>query len=151
MSDLYDEDFVLWSEQQAGLLRRRASGELINEAELDWTHIAEELEAVGSNTRRELRNRLMRLLQHLLKWQYQPELRSRSWRSTIRTQRNEIGDLLGDNPSLVARLPELFIAAYQRARTEAMEETGLLSLPDVPPFTIDDALYAYSLEPHPED
>ena len=124
MSDLYDEDFVLWSEQQAGLLRRRASGELINEAELDWTHIAEELEAVGSNTRRELRNRLMRLLQHLLKWQYQPELRSRSWRSTIRTQRHEIGDLLGDNPSLVARLPELFIAAYQRARTEAMEETA---------------------------
>jgi hypothetical protein len=77
MSD-YDIDLSLWSEQQAALLRRRAAGELINEAELDWYNIAEEIESVGGNTRRELRNRLARLLQHLLKWHYQPEHRSRS-------------------------------------------------------------------------
>jgi hypothetical protein len=76
MSDLYDVDFILWTEQQATLLRRRAAGELVNDAELDWQNLAQEIEAVGGNTRRELRHRLARLLQHLLKWHYQPEQRS---------------------------------------------------------------------------
>jgi hypothetical protein len=140
MSDLYDEDFTLWTEQQAALLRRRAAGELVNDAELDWRNIAEEIESVGGNTRRELRNRLARLLQHLLKWRYQPEHRSRSWRLTIRTQRQEIDDLLSDNPSLQSKLPELFLAAYPRARTLALEETGLLDLPQASPFTVEQAL-----------
>jgi Domain of unknown function DUF29 len=140
MGDLYDEDFTLWTEQQTMLLRRRAAGELINDAELDWLNIAEEIESVGGNTRRELRNRLMRLLQHLLKWHYQPELRSRSWRSTIRTQRQEIEDLLADNPSLRARLPELYSAVYHRARHAALDETGLLDLPEDVPFTVEQAL-----------
>ncbi len=139
MSD-YDIDLSQWAEQQAALLRRRAAGELVNEAEFDWENIAEEIEAVGGNTRRELRNRLTMLLQHLLKWHYQPEHRSRSWRSTIRTQRQEIEDLLADNPSLRARLPELFEAAWPRARTDAMEETGLLDLPRVSPFTVEQVL-----------
>jgi hypothetical protein len=47
MSDLYNRDIVTWSEQQAALLRRRAVGELVNEAELDWDNIAEEIESVG--------------------------------------------------------------------------------------------------------
>jgi hypothetical protein len=50
MSDLYDEDFTLWTEQQAALLRRRAAGELVNDADLDWQNIAEEIEAAGGNT-----------------------------------------------------------------------------------------------------
>jgi hypothetical protein len=140
MSDLYDEDFILWTEQQATLLRRRAAGELINDAELDWQNLAEEIEAVGGNTRRELRHRLVRLLQHLLKWHYQPERRSRSWRATIRTQRQEIEDLLADNTSLRAKLPEFFAVAFPRARADALEETGLLGLPEVLPFTIEQAL-----------
>jgi hypothetical protein len=142
MSDLYDEDFVLWTERQATLLRRRAAGDLVNDAELDWQNLAEEIEAVGGNTRRELRNRLARLLQHLLKWHYQPELRSRSWRATIRTQRQEIEDLLADNPSLRARLPEFVAAAYPRARAAAMDETGLLDLPEESPFTTEHTLTA---------
>ena len=73
MSDLYDEDFTIWTERQAALLRRRAAGELVNDAELDWRNIAEEIESLGGNARRELRSRLARLLQHLLKWHYQPE------------------------------------------------------------------------------
>lgn len=140
MNDLYDEDFVAWSERQAALLRRRAAGELVNDAEIDWTNVAEEIEAVGGSTRRELRNRLARLLQHLLKWHYQPDHRSRGWRVTIRTQRQEIEDLLTDNPSLRPRLSEMFPVAYQRGRTEALEETGLLDLPRVSPFTVEQAL-----------
>ena len=37
----YDTDILTWSERQAALLRRRAAGELINDADLDWSNIAE--------------------------------------------------------------------------------------------------------------
>ena len=49
MSDLYETDVFAWSERQGALLRRRAAGELVNEAELDWLHLAEEIETVGAH------------------------------------------------------------------------------------------------------
>jgi hypothetical protein len=39
MSD-YDTDLLTWSERQAALLRRRAAGELMNDAEIDWANVA---------------------------------------------------------------------------------------------------------------
>ncbi len=57
MSDLYDTDFVSWSRQQSDLLRRRASGELVNEAEIDWPNVAEEIEALGKTEARAHRRR----------------------------------------------------------------------------------------------
>ena len=67
MSDLYDTDILLWSEQQAGLLRRRAAGELVNDAELDWPNIAEEIESVGSEQRHAVKSLLLQALLHRLK------------------------------------------------------------------------------------
>ena len=136
----YDTDLLTWSERQAALLRRRAAGELVNDAEIDWSNVAKEIESVGRSERRELRNRLARLLQRLLKWQYQPEHRSRSWRATIATQRREIEALLADSPSLRATLPDLLAVAYRAARNDAIMETGLLDLPEVSPFTVEQAL-----------
>lgn len=95
---------------------------------------------MGASARRELRTRLARLAQRLLKWRYQPELRSRSWRTTIRNQRHEIRELLKESPSLEARLPEIFPDAYRRGRGDALDETGLLDLPETAPFTIAQAL-----------
>ena len=140
MSDLYEDDLVLWSERQTDLLRRRAAGELVNDTGLDWTNIAEEIEAVGSSQRRELRSRMIRLLQHLLKWHYQPELRSRSWRATIAVQREDIEALLEDSPSLRRTLPDVLPRAYRSAREHALNETGLLDLPEASPFTLEQAL-----------
>jgi hypothetical protein len=67
VNDLYETDVVLWSEQQADLLRRRAAGELVNDAELDWPNIAEEIEAVGGEQRHAVESLLMRALVHMLK------------------------------------------------------------------------------------
>lgn len=140
VDSLYEADVVMWSERQTELLRRRAAGDFANDADLDWAHIAEEIEAVGRSARRELRSRLVLLVHHLLKWRYQPEFRSGSWRTTIRNQRNAIEDLLSESPSLKAALPEMFSAAYPRARLNAMDETGLLELPETNPLTIEQAL-----------
>ena len=68
----YEEDFYLWTEEQARLLR---SGEF---SAIDAANIAEEIESMGRSDRRELKSRLIVLLTHLLKWRYQPEARSRS-------------------------------------------------------------------------
>jgi len=63
----YDTDIVLWPEHQAGLLRRRAASELVNEAELDWSNITEEIESVGSEQRHAVDSLLMRALVRWLK------------------------------------------------------------------------------------
>jgi hypothetical protein len=67
ISDLYDEDILQWSEQQATLLRCRAAGELVNDADLDWPNIAEEIESVGRSELRALESHLILALLHDLK------------------------------------------------------------------------------------
>src|SRR3954464_7943358 len=66
MSD-YDTDILAWSERQSALLRRRATGELVNDAELDWPNIAEEIEAVGSEQLHAVTSLLTQALVHMLK------------------------------------------------------------------------------------
>src|ERR1700684_4714536 len=90
----YDRDFYAWANEQVALLR---AGKL---AQADLEHIAEEIESMGRTEKRELISRLTVLLLHLLKWRFQPEFRSRSWRLSIDGQRLDIEDLLKDNASL---------------------------------------------------
>ena len=89
-----DQDIVAWAHEQALLLR---SGQL---SAIDAEHLAQEIEAVSASERRELRNRLKVLLQHLLKWQYQPERSTRSCLATMLEQRDSIEDVLKTSPSL---------------------------------------------------
>lgn len=115
----YDRDFYQWTRDQADLLR---GGRL---TALDVEHLAEELESMGARERRELTNRLKVLIAHLLKWQCQPELRSRSWDATIREQRLSLQDLLDDNPSLRPLLDDQLNRAYRLGRLLAVRETNL--------------------------
>ena len=116
---LYDQDFFAWANEQARLLR---AGKL---AQADIGHIAEEIESMGKAEKRELVSRLTVLLAQLLKWQFQPERRGKSWRNTIATQRLEVADHLADNPSLRARLAQSVVDAYKRACLAAANETDL--------------------------
>lgn len=117
MSDLYDTDIVLWSEHQSGLLRRRAAGELVNEAELDWSNIAEEIESLGRNQARELASRVAAVILHLMKLQASPASDPRAgWRDTVQEQRDEIERLLVDAPTLRGRIPAIIARELERAR-----------------------------------
>ncbi len=142
MSDLYEEDITLWSERQAALLRRRAAGELVNEAEVDWTNIAEEIESMGRSERDQLTSRLAVLLAHLLKWRHQPGYRGNSLRLTILEQRRRVEKLLGRNPSLRPRLDDLLAEAYADALLIAERETGLPegAFPETCPWSFEDAM-----------
>ena len=119
MSELYDRDFYAWANEQAGLLR---AGNL---SRADIGNIAEEIETLGRSEKRELVSRLTALLQHLLKWRFQPERRGRSWELSVANARDDLTDHLGDNPSLKTMLPKAMATRYRRARRGAELETGL--------------------------
>ena len=124
----YDTDTVGWSERQAALLRRRAAGELINEADLDWPNIAEEIESLGKREQQRLYNRVMTVLEHLIRLQASPSIDPRAgWRSTIVRSRVQIAKLLQDNPSLRPTAPDVIAGALPAAReiaAEALAEHG---------------------------
>jgi hypothetical protein len=116
---LHDSDFYAWSLEQAALLRAGRAGEADLEA------IAEEIESMGKTEKRELVSRLTVLLLPLLKWRCQPAGPGNSWRLSIANARDEIADLLSDNPSLKAVLDEVTASAYRYARRNAAIETDL--------------------------
>ncbi|OKH24266.1 DUF29 domain-containing protein [Chroogloeocystis siderophila] len=119
INNLYDIDFYAWTQQQAKLLRDRQWHEL------DLPNLIEEIECLGKQQRQELRNRLSILIGHLLKWEYQPQKRIRSWLSTIRVQRMDLNDILQENPSLKSYLEEALHKAYQKGIELAVGETNL--------------------------
>jgi hypothetical protein len=129
---LYETDFVSWTEQTAQLIRAAQFGQV------DWEAVVEEIESLGRSDRRELKSRLEVLLQHLLKWQYQSNLRSGSWRNTIDEQRNRIEDLLQESPSLNPYLEDVLAECYRRGRKAASNETELSvnTFPVECPYTI---------------
>ncbi len=129
----YQTDYYGWTEEQARLLK---SGRW---QEVDIENIIEEIESMGRSEKRSLESRLIVLITHLLKWQYQPTRRGKSWQLTIKGQRVSCSDVLDDNPSLKNKLDELFIKSYYRAKLEAAKETGLDedSFPETCPYTLD--------------
>ena len=131
MSNLYRADFYGWANDQAAALKRR------DPQALDWENLAEELESLGKTEARELYNRYVVVLTHLLKWAYQPEKRTRSWRNTIANQRSALRKHLAENPSLKARDAEEFADAYEISRREASTETDMdvEAFPERAPFT----------------
>jgi iron-sulfur cluster repair protein YtfE (RIC family) len=137
-ADAYERDFHAWAMKNAELLRQ---GRL---SEIDTENIAEELETMGRSERRELVNRLTMLLAHLLKWRYQPENRSRSWRYSILEQRRAVSRLLRDSPSLRAGLNSYLADAYEDTLLHAAKETGLdeTAFPPACPWSIDKTLEA---------
>lgn len=140
---LYDIDFYAWTQEQSILLT------LGQWQSLDIENLVEEIESLGRQQKQELRNRLAVLIGYLLKWEFQPELRGKSWKATIREQRDRITLHLKDNPSLKSYLSEGATDAYKLALSLVVRETPLdySDLPSDCPYSI-----AQILDPQfPED
>ncbi|MDG2990520.1 DUF29 domain-containing protein [Candidatus Synechococcus calcipolaris G9] len=135
---LYDRDFYAWLQEQVALLK---SGQL---DQLDIVNLVEEIESLGRQERRELVNRLGILLGHLLKWQFQPRRRSKSWTATIVGQRQDVQELIDDNPSLKPYLIEAMENAYQKGVLLVLKETPLSQndLPSQCPYTFEQVMDA---------
>jgi hypothetical protein len=134
----YDQDVILWSQEQARLLRARRF------AELDIEHLADEIEDVGKSEKRDLASRMAVLLAHLLKWKSQPESRTNSRRTTINDQRRRIALAIKETPSLkaVMRVADWQEGVWLDARCQARKEMGLTGddLPEACPWPMEQAV-----------
>jgi hypothetical protein len=132
----YEDDFYTWVEEQVALLR---AGQL---TEIDALNVAEELSDVGKSEFNSLKSALTILVLHLLKWDYQPARRTRSWELSIREQRIQIAHVLEDSPGLKPRIQTALERAYSSGRTKALDETGLADdeVPEMSPYAFDDLM-----------
>lgn len=119
LAQLYDQDFDLWINQTAKLLRE---GKL---NELDVPNLLEEIETMGRSEKNALISNLVVVLMHLLKYQYQPEKRTSSWLSSIREHRRRLKKALQTSPSLKNYLRDNLAETYDDSRDLAALETGL--------------------------
>ena len=135
-SALYASDFHAWTVEQSAALQRAAA------SELDWAGLAEEIGDLGNEVFNALRSSFRIILIHLLKWDHEPERRSRSWVASIRSHRQEVADILSRSTSLRPRQHEAIEAAYRRARIEAAGEMDRpeRTLPASCPYSLEDVL-----------
>ena len=126
----YDEDLYTWVQEQVALLR---AGRL---DEVDAENVAEELSDVGKSEFSKLQSALEIVLIHMLKWDHQPERRSRSWANSIAAHRRHCTDVLKDNPGLKSRREEAVERGYAQAILGASSETNrdAASFPAVCPY-----------------
>jgi predicted DNA-binding ribbon-helix-helix protein len=119
LAQLYNQDFYLWLETTANLLKNRQLDQL------DYDNLIEEIETMGRSEKRGLSSNLKVILMHLLKWKYQQEKHCNSWHFTIIEHRHRVEEILEESPSLKVYIPEIITQCYQKARKEASVETGL--------------------------
>jgi formyltetrahydrofolate synthetase len=136
ISSLYEQDFCLWIETTVKLLKER------NLKQLDYDNLIEEIESMGRSERRELENRLIVLIIHLLKCKYQTNKLSKSLILTIKEQRRQVKKILKNSPSLRSYLDNIISECYHSARFEASEETrlNLVTFPEINPFSLAEIL-----------
>jgi hypothetical protein len=135
LAELYCEDETAWLERMSELIQQRRL------TELDLDHLSEYLSDMARRDRREVKSRLGVLMAHLLKWQFQPDRRSRSWRGTIIAQRQELAELAGSG--VLRNHAEAVLAdAYAAAVELAAAETGLAAdtFPAECPYTVEQLL-----------
>ena len=118
LAALYEADETAWLEESSQLIR---AGRL---DELDYENLATYLEDQAKRDRREVNSRLRVLMAHLLKWQYQPEKRSRGWALTVIRQRRQLKRLLA-SATLQQHAAEVLAEIYPAAVKMAAYQTGL--------------------------
>lgn len=134
ITTLYEQDYGLWAEQMADLIAAGRFGEL------DIENLVEEVRDLSKRERDRLLSSLRLIVHHLLKWDYQPQKRSRSWQTTIQRERLNIKKYLRDSPSLKRYLTDEYLhQVYETGRLDAIIETDL-DMPVVCPYAIADVL-----------
>ena len=119
--ELYDKDFYRWALQNAHFLRQ---GGLENTAKIDKINIAVRLEQMAMSEKRLLVTRLSDLLVSLLRWQVQTLMQSEIFKLEIEIQRDEVDEVLQDNPSLMDLIDGILRHSYRRAYLAAIVIRG---------------------------
>jgi Domain of unknown function DUF29 len=139
MAELYDDDILAWSEQQAALLRQAAAGERVN-ALIDWPNVIEEIESVGNEQLHAVESLLVQALRHMLKAEVWPLHRDApSWAADAIDFRQQAQRRFA--PSMRQKLDMERIWRHAvRALPETTEGQAPLPLPADCPVTLDELL-----------
>lgn len=131
-NSLYEQDFVLWTEQQVKTIENKALDAI------DWVHIQEEISALGRSEKQALQNRLEVLLEHLLKRCYVNSIYdNRGWELTIKEQRKQIKRLVKASPSLNNYCTEIFSETWEDALSDVKDIYPSIAFPESCPFSED--------------
>ena len=129
MSDLYDDDILWWSEQQAELLRRVAAGERVND-QVDWNNIIDEVESLGRSETRACTSALVRMLLHELKLVAWPNSTAvPGWRDEVSMRRMEAADAFAPSMRRKIDVADLYARALHEFRKMPAMIDGLAPLP----------------------
>ncbi len=140
MSELYDADILSWSEQQSELLRRLAAGERVNDAELDWPNIIEEIESVGRSDLYAVESLLTNALAHYLKLISWPNTNAvRAWEKELRVFRRQARRRFAPSMRQKIDLAQLYADARD-LQPEAIDGQPPLPILDACPVTLDELL-----------
>jgi Domain of unknown function DUF29 len=136
--DLYEDDFPLWAERQASLLRAGRFDEL------DLDNLIEEVEDLGRRERDMVESYVETILEHLLKLALSPAGRPRrGWLVTVDRQRAKLARKLTTTlrHHLVTALPALY-AGLRRPVARQLEKDGVSpdTLPAACPYSLDQIL-----------
>jgi hypothetical protein len=136
--DLYEEDFPLWAERQAALLRARRFDEL------DLDNLIEEVEDLSRRERDTVESHVETIVEHLLKLELSNATRPRrGWLVTVDKQRARLARKLTTTlrNHLEAELPALY-AGLQRPVARQLEKDRLPAdaLPAACPYPLEQIL-----------
>ncbi len=136
----HDQDFFLWTQQQADALRRLA--ETRPNVEIDWDRVIEEIEDLGKEQQHAIVSHFVVALVHLFKLSYSPDLEPRRhWMVEIAAQRGSLEQRLRSNPSLRARSDELLADAWGSGRRQLRLQFGRgAAIPEYCPYTLEQVL-----------
>jgi hypothetical protein len=137
MSDLYEDDILLWSERQGDLLRRLGRGERVND-QIDWENVAEEIESVGRSERHAVESHLIQAMAHALKALAWPQSNAVShWQAEMRAALSDARRRF--SPSMQIDMADLYNTALDRVPQE-IDGQPPQPLPETCPFTLDELL-----------
>jgi hypothetical protein len=129
MSDLYDDDILWWSEQQAELLRRMAAGERVND-QVDWNNIIDEVESLGRSETRACTSALVQMLLHELKLVAWPNSTAvPGWRDEASMRRMEAADAFAPSMRHKIDVADLYARVLHEFRKMPAMIDGLAPLP----------------------
>jgi hypothetical protein len=141
---LYDEDILLWSEQQAAVIRGLSRMRRVLPNELDIDNVAEEIESVGRSELAAVESQMELIFAHLIKLFLEPDAdAARHWRSELlgfhRQLRRRYVPSMGQRIDIdeIWRLPrEQALLAYDGTP----QQPALADLPEHSPFGLDDLI-----------
>lgn len=138
LPSLYEQDYVAWLDLTLTQLKQQ------NLSSLDWKNLIEEIESLGREQRHKVESYLLRLLIHLLLYQYWETERTwsgKGWEKEIDNFRLEL-DLLLESQVLHNHLVSILEKDYAKARKLATQKSNLSSVtfPESCPYSLEQIL-----------